>query len=325
MSTGYYGNPRTFTCLNYTDAAKDFEVRAFLPCPMPYLPVADGFEWSLTDTMILLEEYTCDTTTYADEGDELRGTVRSPLFMMSRIVYGLPFFIFFALNMKWIIDGAKARVKSFSLKEMNQMECMMFFLALGAFMRVVKLTTCYCVMAGWAVDGVLILAITGWTGMNDIQGTKAVIPTHYIVLRNVFLFGDLFLQVGAALMEPYMSTIGDERIMSALNINVSYYDGTLSSLRHLANLLTEFAYTVVLVIEGIKLRKTLKGGKAEENPAARKVLKYIKTCLVVMPMVVLFRTSVIIGRVGVTSIGSRPSCSTMGSLISGVDPMFGIV
>ena len=115
------------------------------------------------------------------------------------------------------------------------------------------------------------------------------------------------MQLLAAGLEPYISLNGDERVTSERNSNYSecqrasklgvekhfrtpfsntvcalislvaaYYDGTLSCGRQGANLLTEAGYTIILFIEGRKLQKTLGAGKGGDNPAARKILKYMK-------------------------------------------------
>jgi hypothetical protein len=128
-------------------------------------------------------------------------------------------------------------------------------------------------ISAWCVDVALVLAITGWTGMNNIQGRKPVVPKHYKVTKNIAIFVNLSIQLLAAGVEPYVSTIGDERITSDLNVNYSYYDGTISVGRQLANFLTETGYCIILFIEGRKLSKSLSQGKKEENPAQKKILK----------------------------------------------------
>jgi hypothetical protein len=326
-----YGMQRTFTCSNYSAASTDPDIKAYLPCPVPIIPEADGFEWNLVDVMTLPENYTCGQKTYADE---------APLHIISRIPYGLFFFFISGINLKWIRDGANARGKKLSLENLNQMERMMAFLSLGSFMQGLQTTVCYwymnadgppqislflSVISAFAIDSVIVLTITGWTGMNNIQGTKAVVPDKYKTMRNIFIVGNLVMQLICASLEPYVSTSGDERVSSDLNINYSYYDGTISSGRHLANLLTEFSYSTICVIEGLKLRNTLKGGAKDDNPAAKKVLKYIKTCVAVMPVILVYRTMIILGRLGNTNVGAFPVCSGMWSLISIVDCMFLLV
>ena len=71
------------------------------------------------------------------------------------------------------------------------------------------------------------------------------------------------VQLFAVIFESMLSLNGDSRTPSALNENYTYYDGTLSSMRQLANLLTEGMYVIVLLVEGSKLRKTLKEGAGE--------------------------------------------------------------
>ena len=106
------------------------------------------------------------------------------------------------------------------------------------------------------------------------------------------------------------------------NVDYTYYDGTISSGRQLANLLTEFGYVIILVIEGGKLQKTLGAGKGGDNPAAKKILKYMRTANIVMPVIVLYRSWVIWSRIGVTAVGTYPSCSVVGSVMSFVDIIF---
>lgn len=122
--------------------------------------------------------YTCGTTTYAD---------KAPMFIISRIPYGAFFYWVSIVNMMWILGGLKARDKKISLNSLNQMERMMCFLSLGSFMQALQCTICFwymtadsppqfslflSVISAFAIDSVIVLTITGWTGMNNIQGTK---------------------------------------------------------------------------------------------------------------------------------------------------------
>jgi len=64
----------------------------------------------------------------------------------------------------------------------------------------------------------------------------------------------------------------------------------------------------------------------QENPAAKKVAKYINICTGVMPFILLYRSMIIMGRLGATSLGVPAiPCSTAGSVVSIVDMVFMIV
>ncbi|GMH57964.1 hypothetical protein TrRE_jg489, partial [Triparma retinervis] len=274
---------QTFTCLNYTAAALDTEVNAYLPCPVPIIPEAEGFEWDREGKMHLPENYTCGERTYADE---------EPMHLAGNIFYSLIFLAFTVIPARWITQGVATRKKKLStFAVLNPQEKIYLAILVGSsanflalsFMNWYKtaagppqITLILQCISAWCVDVALVLAITGWTGMNNIQGRKAVVPKHYVALKHVAIFVNLLIQLMAAGMEPYISTIGDERVTSDLNVNYSYYDGTLSVGRQLANFLTETGYCVILFIEGRKLSKTLSQGKEGENPAAKKILKYMK-------------------------------------------------
>ena len=59
-----------FACFNYTAAAADPDIKAYLPCPAPIIPEADGFEWDMEELMYLPLNYTCGSKTYADEAPD---------------------------------------------------------------------------------------------------------------------------------------------------------------------------------------------------------------------------------------------------------------
>ena len=60
MSTFF--TSRTFTCTNYSAAASDMAIKAYLPCPVPIIPEAEGFEWDRTGEVMV-----------RDKGEGIRG------------------------------------------------------------------------------------------------------------------------------------------------------------------------------------------------------------------------------------------------------------
>mmetsp|Transcript_20632 Transcript_20632/g.43000 ORF Transcript_20632/g.43000 Transcript_20632/m.43000 type:complete len:371 (+) Transcript_20632:85-1197(+) len=320
---------RRFTCLNYSAAATDPEIMAYLPCPVPIIPEADGFEWETEELMYLPLNYTCGTKTYADV---------APGIMAGKAFYGVIFGWFSVLPFLWIKKGVTTRGKKLDKwSVLNAQERIYFTVGIGCICQFLavsllcwyenahgppQFTLFLQIVSAYCVDMAIVLAITGWTGMNNIQGRKPVVPKKYKIIRNVAIFGNLSMQVICGGLEPYVSTNGDERVTSDLNVDYTYYDGTISGGRQLANLLTELGYVIILFIEGGKLKKTLSGGKGGDNPAAKKILKYMRTANILMPVIVLYRGWVIWGRVGVTAVGAFPVCSVVGSLISFVDLIF---
>mmetsp|Transcript_17301 Transcript_17301/g.35649 ORF Transcript_17301/g.35649 Transcript_17301/m.35649 type:complete len:368 (+) Transcript_17301:71-1174(+) len=318
---------RTFTCSNYSAAAVDRDVMAYLPCPVPFLPEAENFTWELDGVMNLPLNYTCGTTTYADE---------APMYLISKILYSLAFAYFTYIPLKWMKSGTKSRNRKLRMNTLNAQEQVYCAVFMGSFCSLLsqsilnfyetdgppQVTLFLQCISAWCIDVALVLAITGWTGMNNIQGRKPVVPKKYQVLKKIAIECNLFIQILALSMEPYITTIGDERVTSDYNTNYSYYDGNISIGRQLANFLTETGYVIVLFIEGKKLSKTLKAGKDGENPAAQKILKYMRATSFVLPVCELYRLSVMITRVGTTGIGSVPICSAMWSFISLVDIIF---
>ncbi|GMI36090.1 hypothetical protein TrCOL_g3755 [Triparma columacea] len=93
---------RAFTCTNYSAAASE-DIQAYLPCPVPIIPEAEGFEWDRTgEVMFLPENYTCGEKTYADV---------EPMFLISNIFYSVLFIIFIVTPARWISQGVASRNK----------------------------------------------------------------------------------------------------------------------------------------------------------------------------------------------------------------------
>ncbi len=135
----------------------------------------------------------------------------------------------------------------------------------------------------------------------------------------MFLLPSNFLvQFALSLVNLSVSTIGDDRVPGS----TTWFDGNLSALRTLYNTFVEGLYAVILVVEGTKLRKTIKSAGGDDNPAAKKVMKYIKTCVPCMVLIVLFRLSTqVLPRVGKTLPSAKPLCSSGAAMIDPVSVM----
>ena len=181
---------RRFTCLNYSSAALDPDIMAYLPCPTPIIPEAEGFEWDSEKLMYLPLNYTCGTKTYADV---------APGGMIGKAFFGIIFAWFSVLPFMWIKKGVESRGKKLDTwSVLNAQERIYFVVGVGAICQCLavsvmawydtahgppQFTLMLQVGSAYCVDIAIVLAITGWTGMNNIQGRKAVVPQKYKIIR----------------------------------------------------------------------------------------------------------------------------------------------
>ena len=266
----------------------------------------------------------------------------APGYIIKVILYGFLFAFLSFLPASWCMKNVKARGKELKWSELNQQDKMMLAVSLGGLLQFLAVAPMDFYMTGLlspvislflqcgsaiCVDTVLVLAVTGWTGMNNIQGKTPTVPGHYQLMKHASLGINVLLQLTAVFTEASITLSGDDRVPSDQNtsdngLSYTYYDGTLSALRQLANLLIEGLYWVVCIYEGRKLRTLLSQGGGDDNPAAKKISKYINTATFTLPVILLYRLSAILGRLGTTAIGSTPSCSFVGTMVSPVDIIF---
>lgn len=156
---------------------------------------------------------------------------------------------------------------------------------------------------------------------NNIVGRKPVPPKHYVVMRNLALFANFVVQLTFVLMSMEVSTNGDTRITDQPK---SWYDGNLSICRTAGNMGVEFMGFMILVVEGRKLKAQIKGGGggAGADSAAAKILKYIYTASVIVPILMAFRLfTQVLPRLGTTMTTAFPVCSAGGAFMDATTVM----
>jgi hypothetical protein len=265
--------------------------------------------------------YTCEQTLH---------DVRPALFDAARAVYLVIFLSMLGVTCKWT-RNALSSVKSLSpsmatWQSLNNSQKMLILLIVSETQYVAYIAIDFQylnghtevgymlqVMFAFFLDVMLILAATSWTAMNNIQGKKPVVPAFYVHLKHFIIPSNFLVQLCLNFISLNVSTIGDERVVSS---NTSWYDGNISVLRTSYNILCECVYAVVMIWEGIKLKKTLSSGGGSDNPAAKKVMKYIKVAVPITVLLLLFRLGTqVLPRINTTQVTALPVCSNAGALI----------
>eukprot|EP00520_Triparma_pacifica_P001731 CAMPEP_0118649814 /NCGR_PEP_ID=MMETSP0785-20121206/9907_1 /TAXON_ID=91992 /ORGANISM="Bolidomonas pacifica, Strain CCMP 1866" /LENGTH=313 /DNA_ID=CAMNT_0006542133 /DNA_START=108 /DNA_END=1049 /DNA_ORIENTATION=+ len=270
--------------------------------------------------MTFPSNYTCSQT-YQDVAPEI--------YPVAQVVWTLIFVSMLALNSSWLwraaggLKGLKdykkynSTVKNFWFLEVAFVLYVLYCVIDYQYMRGHIMVCFICqVMFAYFLDSMIVLSAVNWSGMNNIVGRKPVPPSHYKVMRNVALVANFFVQLICCILSVRISTTGDPRISSQ---DLTWFDGNMSVFRTCGNMAAEFLGVLILLVEGRKLKAQLNsgsGGKGGSNAAAAKILKYIYTASVIVPLLMAFRLlTQVLSRINTTIPTSVPTCTSMGTFM----------
>ncbi|GMH87824.1 hypothetical protein TrST_g8530 [Triparma strigata] len=260
--------------------------------------------------------------------------VAPPAYGTAQIVWCVIMFSMFALNTNWLVSSTggikglqdfrnyKSTTKNFWFLEVALLLYLMYCCTDYLYVRGhIEICFLFQVMFAYFLDSMIVMSAVSWSGMNNIVGRKPVPPAHYVVMRNLALVANFFVQLIFVLLSMRVSTNGDTRNEEQ---SLTWYDGNLSVCRTMGNVIIEFMGFMILVVEGRKLKIQIGkgGGGAGANSASAKILKYIYTASAIVPILMAFRLlTQVMPRIGTTMNTTFPVCSSAGAFMDATTVM----
>ncbi|GMI48015.1 hypothetical protein TrCOL_g7978 [Triparma columacea] len=260
--------------------------------------------------------------------------VAPPAYGTAQIIWSGIMFCMLTLNTIWLVSSAggvkglqnfrnyKSTTKNFWFLEVGLLLYFSYVCTDYLYVRGhIEICFIFQVMFAYFLDSMIVMSAVNWSGMNNIVGRKPVPPAHYVVMRNLALVANGFVQLTFVLLSMRISTNGDKRYEEQ---SLTWYDGNLSVCRTMGNVIIEFMGFMILLVEGRKLKIQIGkgGGGNASNSASAKILKYIYTASVIVPFLMAFRLGTqVMPRMGMTMTTSFPVCSNAGAFMDATTVM----